>query len=61
MRNAVRIGSGMPLGDAVAHDVVKYLQKQYESVVLRPEITDTQLQHAYVERWAFWLFFSPSP
>lgn len=40
----------MTIADAVAHDVVKYLQKQYEHIVLRPEITDTQLQQAYVDR-----------
>lgn len=37
----------MSLSDAVSHDVEKYLHKHYEDIVLRPEITDPQLQLAY--------------
>jgi hypothetical protein len=35
------------LSEAVSYDVEKYLHKQYEETVLRPEITDPQLQAAY--------------
>ncbi|MDM8557308.1 hypothetical protein [Candidatus Parabeggiatoa sp. HSG14] len=35
------------VSDAVSYDVEKYLHKHYENIVLRPEITDTQLQKAY--------------
>jgi len=35
------------LTDAVAYDVEKYLHKHYENIVLRPEVTDPQLQAVY--------------
>ncbi len=42
------VSSGpMPLNDAVAYDVEKYLQQHYETIVLRPEITDVQLKQLY--------------
>jgi len=34
---------------AVAYDVERYLQKHYENIVLRPEITHPQLHIAYVK------------
>jgi hypothetical protein len=37
----------MSLSDAVSYDVEKYLHKHYENLVLRPEMTDPQLQAAY--------------
>jgi len=37
----------MSLSDAVSYDVEKYLHKHYEDIVLRPEISDPQLQSAY--------------
>jgi hypothetical protein len=35
------------LKEAVAYDVEKYLHKQYKEIVLKPELTDLQLQEAY--------------
>lgn len=35
------------LKEAVAYDVEKYLHKQYNEIVLKPELTDLQLQEAY--------------
>lgn len=35
------------LSDAVAYDVEQYLLKQYENIVLRPEVTDPKLVTAY--------------
>jgi hypothetical protein len=35
------------VSDAVSYDVEKYLHKHYENIVLRPEITDPQLQEGY--------------
>jgi len=37
----------MSLSDAVSYDVEQYLHKHYEDIVLRPEISDPQLQIAY--------------
>ncbi|MEN8217102.1 MAG: hypothetical protein ABFS56_12190 [Pseudomonadota bacterium] len=37
----------MSLSEAVSYDVEKYLHKHYEDIVLRPEISDPQLQVAY--------------
>ena len=42
--------AGLTVTDAVSHDIVKFLQKQYESMVLRPEVSDAQLQDAYMCR-----------
>ncbi|MEN8217100.1 MAG: hypothetical protein ABFS56_12180 [Pseudomonadota bacterium] len=39
--------SAMSLSEAVSYDVEKYLHKHYEDIVLRPEISDPQLQAAY--------------
>lgn len=39
--------SANELADAVAYDVEKYLHKHYENIVLRPEVTDPQLQAVY--------------
>jgi hypothetical protein len=39
----------LPLADLVAYDVEKYLQKHYETIVLRPELTDSQLRARYHE------------
>jgi hypothetical protein len=39
--------SAMSLSEAVSYDVEKYLHKHYEDIVLRPEISDPQLQIAY--------------
>jgi len=36
------------LSDAVAYDLTQYLQKHYQDIVLRPEITDVQLRQAYL-------------
>jgi hypothetical protein len=38
---------GNSLSDAVSYDVEKYLHGYYENIVLRPEITDPQLQTTY--------------
>ncbi len=35
------------ISEAVSIDVEKYLHKHYENIVLRPEITDPQLQYVY--------------
>ena len=45
-RHVVSAGN-MPLNEAVAYDVEKYLQQHYETIVLRPEITDVQLKQLY--------------
>ncbi len=37
------------LSDAVSMDVEKYLHQHYQNIVLRPEVTDPQLQVAYRE------------
>eukprot|EP01134_Creolimax_fragrantissima_P001463 CFRG1463T1 len=47
-RNLVKVlPSGMTMGDVVAMDVVKYLQKKYELIVLRPELNDVKLERAF--------------
>jgi len=38
---------GNSVSDAVSYDVEKYLHGYYENIVLRPEITDPQLQTTY--------------
>jgi chloramphenicol O-acetyltransferase len=35
------------ISEAVSYDIEKYLHKHYENIVLRPEVTDPQLQTAY--------------
>ena len=35
------------VSEAVSYDVEKYLHKHYENIVLRPEVTDPQLQAVY--------------
>ncbi|KNC81525.1 hypothetical protein SARC_06152 [Sphaeroforma arctica JP610] len=39
---------GYTMGDAVALDVVKYIQKKYELIVLRPELNDRKLERAFL-------------
>lgn len=45
--HAFSFGSTASLNDVVSYDVEKYLHQHYEEIVLRPEITDSQLQNLY--------------
>ena len=40
--------SVMPLDDAVAHDLERYVEKRYRDIVMRPELSDPLLQWAFV-------------
>lgn len=40
--------SVMRLDDAVAHDLERYVEKRYQELVMRPEVSDPLLQWAYV-------------
>ena len=39
--------SVMRLDDAVAYDLERYVEKRYQDIVMRPEVSDTLLQWAY--------------
>ena len=41
------LGADYALKDAVSQDLEHYLQDRYQSIVLKPEVTDPQLQRAY--------------
>lgn len=45
--NAIK-PSVMRLDDAVAHDLERYVEKRYRDIVMRPEVSDSLLQWAYV-------------
>merc|ERR1719411_1500625 len=47
-RHSVSFTDRKTLSEAVTSDLDSYLAKQYERIVLRPEITDTEIQEAYV-------------
>jgi hypothetical protein len=40
--------SVMGLGDAVSHDLARYVEKRYRDIVMRPELSDPLLQWAYL-------------
>merc|ERR550539_1990413 len=46
-RHSVSFTDRKSLSEAVALDLDNYLARQYERIVLRPEITDTEIQEAY--------------
>lgn len=48
-RHSVNFTDRKTLSEAVTFDLDNYLAKQYERIVLRPEITDTEIQAAYLE------------
>jgi len=48
-RHAVNFTDRKTLSEAVTLDLDNYLSKQYERIVLRPEITDADIQEAYIQ------------
>eukprot|EP00299_Pterocystis_sp_00344_P012303 c5885_g1_i1.p1 GENE.c5885_g1_i1~~c5885_g1_i1.p1 ORF type:complete len:389 (+),score=76.54 c5885_g1_i1:35-1201(+) len=47
-RHTVDFGSSQSLSEAVGAELEKYLLQKYERIVLQPELTDPQLNKAYV-------------
>lgn len=47
-RHSINFTDRKTLSEAVTIDLDNYLAKQYERIVLRPEITDTEIKEAYL-------------